>query len=37
MAVPDFQSLALPLLQVAGDGQEHSLADARNVLASSSS
>lgn len=33
MAVPDFQSLALPLLQVAGDGQEHSLADARNVLA----
>ncbi len=33
MAVPDFQSLSLPLLQLAGDRQEHSLADARNMLA----
>lgn len=33
MAVPDFQSLALPLLQVAADGLEHPLADARNALA----
>jgi restriction system protein len=33
MAVPDFQTLALPLLQIAGDGLEHSTADARNVLA----
>ena len=33
MAVPDFQSLMLPLLRVAGDGEEHSLAEARDVLA----
>lgn len=33
MAVPDFQSLMLPLLRIAGDGKEHSLAEARNVLA----
>lgn len=33
MTVPDFQSLALPLLQVAGDGQEHSLSGARDILA----
>lgn len=33
MAVPDFQSLMLPLLQMAADGKEHSLAEARDVLA----
>ena len=35
MAVPDFQSLMLPLLRVAADGREHSLAEARPVLATS--
>lgn len=34
MAVPDFQSLMLPLLRIAADGMEHSLAEAREVLAS---
>lgn len=33
MAVPDFQSLMLPLLRVAADDREHSLAEARDVLA----
>jgi restriction system protein len=33
MAVPDFQSLMLPLLRIAVDGREHSLAEARDVLA----
>lgn len=33
MAVPDFQSLMLPLLRVSADGQEHSLTEARDVLA----
>lgn len=33
MAVPDFQSLMLPLLRMAGDGKEHSLAEARDALA----
>jgi len=33
MAVPDFQSLMMPLLRVAADGREHSLAEARDVLA----
>jgi restriction system protein len=33
MAVPDFQSLMLPLLRMASDGQEHSLAEARDALA----
>jgi len=28
MAVPDFQSLMLPILQIAGDGQEHTSAEA---------
>ena len=32
MAVPDFQSLMLPLLRIAGDGKEHSLAEARPQL-----
>ncbi len=33
MAVPDFQTLMLPLLKLATDGQSHSLAEARDVLA----
>lgn len=33
MAVPDFQSLMLPLLQLAGDGQEHTLSEAIEILA----
>jgi restriction system protein len=33
MAVPDFQSLMMPLLRIAEDGQEHSLGEARDVLA----
>jgi restriction system protein len=33
MAVPDFQSLMMPLLRIARDGQEHSLTEARDVLA----
>jgi restriction system protein len=32
MAVPDFQTLMLPLLRVAADGEEHSLAEARTAL-----
>lgn len=34
MPVPDFQSLMLPLLRFAGDGKEHSIAEARSVIAS---
>jgi restriction system protein len=34
MAVPDFQSLMLPLLRIAADGREHSLGEARDVLGS---
>jgi restriction system protein len=33
VGIPDFQSLMLPLLRIAGDGKEHSLADARGLLA----
>lgn len=33
MAVPDFQSLMLPLVEFAADGQEHSLNEAREFLA----
>ena len=33
MAVPDFQSLMMPLLRTAADEREHSLAEARDVLA----
>lgn len=33
MAVPDFQSLMLPLLKLAADGHPHSLAEAREALA----
>lgn len=32
MGVPDFQSLMLPLLRIAGDGKEHALAEARAQL-----
>jgi restriction system protein len=34
MGVPDFQSLMLPLLQIAADGKEHSLIEVRRILAS---
>ena len=33
MPVPDFQSLMFPMLQFAGDGKTHSLAEARDYLA----
>lgn len=33
MAVPDFQLIMLPLLKLAGDGQEHTLSEAIDVLA----
>ena len=33
MAVPDYQSLMLPLLKLAGDGEEHRLAEAIDTLA----
>jgi restriction system protein len=33
MAVPDFFSFLLPLLRIAGDGDEHSLAEARRRIA----
>ncbi|MBI3461978.1 MAG: restriction endonuclease [Planctomycetes bacterium] len=33
MAIPDFQSLMLPLLKLAADGEEHSCADCRGPLA----
>lgn len=32
MAVPDFQTLMLPLLRIAADRKEHSLAEARDAL-----
>lgn len=34
MTVPDFQSLMLPLLQMAADGQEHTVYEAMDALAS---
>ena len=34
MAVPDFQSLMLPLLRIMGDRQEHSLGEIIDSLAS---
>ena len=34
MAVPDFQSLMLPMMQIASDGKEHSLREARELLSS---
>ena len=33
MAIPDFQSIMLPLLQFAADGEEHAISDARGPLA----
>lgn len=33
MAVPDFQSFFKPLLDVASDGNEHSIQEARNIIA----
>ncbi len=33
MAVPDFQSLMLPLLKFSGDGKEHTMQEARDRLA----
>jgi restriction system protein len=33
MAVPDFQSMMLPLLKIAGDGQEHSFGEVLDALA----
>jgi restriction system protein len=33
MAVPDFQSCMLPLLKLASDGNEHTLAEAVDKLA----
>ncbi len=33
MAIPDFQSLMLPVLELAADGKEHALAEAREILA----
>lgn len=35
MAIPDFQSFMLPLLRIAGDGQEHSLREFLDRLAKS--
>jgi Mrr restriction endonuclease-like protein len=33
MPIPDFQTLMLPLLRFAGDGNEHSIAEARSAIA----
>ena len=33
MAIPDFQSFMLPVLEMAADGKEHTLAEAREFLA----
>lgn len=33
MPIPDFQTLMLPLLQLAADGQEYPVRDARETLA----
>jgi len=34
LAVPDFQTLMLPMLQIAADGEEHTMQEARDALAS---
>jgi restriction system protein len=34
LAIPDYQSLMLPVLKLAGDGNEHRLADVVDSLAS---
>ena len=33
MAIPDFQSMMLPLLELAGDGKVRSLAESRPLIA----
>lgn len=33
MAVPDFQSFFKPLLEMAADGKEHSMKEAREIIA----
>jgi restriction system protein len=33
MAIPDFQSIMLPVLQIAADGQEHNQSEVRDALA----
>lgn len=33
MPIPDFQSFMLPMLELASDGREHSLEEARGALA----
>jgi restriction system protein len=33
MGIPEFQTFMLPVLELAGDGKEHSLAEAREKLA----
>lgn len=33
MAIPDFQTVMLPLMQFAGDGEEHSLRETIDALA----
>jgi restriction system protein len=33
MAIPDFQSLFIPVLQVASDGNEHSLSETIETIA----
>lgn len=33
MAIPDYQSIMLPLLRLAGDKEEHSLREANDILA----
>jgi restriction system protein len=33
MAVPDFQSFFKPLLDIAADGKEHSMKEAREIIA----
>lgn len=33
MAIQDYQSLMLPVLEIAADGQEHAIADVRSQFA----
>jgi restriction system protein len=33
MAIPDYQTLMLPILKIAGDGQEHRISDVVDQLA----
>lgn len=33
MTIPDFQTLMLPILQIAGDGQEHTVGEATEIIA----